>query len=181
VVRSLIQAELAQDFFVWDAFSPSERRSGAVQCRSCFGRDVSFFHGCVSDCEGDWFEHGFKQTDHGRELRRRKAVNQFVSLLFFTPGIMCHRKISKLQSRPDYQSPIQVSVKRIQNFTGTIVDDFETAKAPNFDKIQYSSTSGSQTIQQESLRTNKIPSTSTRLGIWFGTRRPVVQIHSPRR
>jgi hypothetical protein len=60
------------------------------------------------------------------------------------------------------------------------VDDFVTAKAPNFNKIQQGSTSEPQTIQQESLRNNKIPQTSTSLVTWFGTRRPEVQILSPR-
>ena len=60
------------------------------------------------------------------------------------------------------------------------VVNFVAAKAPNFNKVQQSSTSGPQTIQQQSLRINKIPQTSTRLGIWFGTRRPEVQILSPR-
>jgi len=60
------------------------------------------------------------------------------------------------------------------------VDDFVAAKAPNFNKVQQSSTSGLQTIQQQSLRNNRNPQTSTSFNIWFGTRRPVVQIHSPR-
>jgi hypothetical protein len=63
---------------------------------------------------------------------------------------------------------------------GLSVVDFVTPKAPNFSKIQSSSTSEPQTLQQESLRINKIPWTSTKLVTWFGTRRPVVQIHSPR-
>jgi hypothetical protein len=37
------------------------------------------------------------------------------------------------------------------------VDDFVTAKALSFNKIQSTSTSGLQTIQQKSLRINKIP------------------------
>jgi hypothetical protein len=37
------------------------------------------------------------------------------------------------------------------------VVDFVTAKAPNFNKIQQCSTSRPQTIQQESLRINRIP------------------------
>jgi hypothetical protein len=47
VVRSLIQAELAQDFFL--------------------------FHGGVG--QGDGIEHGFEQADDGGELRRRKPVD----------------------------------------------------------------------------------------------------------
>ena len=62
----------------------------------------------------------------------------------------------------------------------TGVDDFVAAKAPNFNKVQQSSTGGPQTFQQQSLKNNKNQQTSTKLGIWFGTRRPVVQIHSPR-
>ena len=46
--------------------------------------------------------------------------------------------------------------------------------------FQPSSTAGLQTIHLKSLRTGRILQDSTRLGIWFGTRRPVVQIHSPR-
>jgi hypothetical protein len=58
------------------------------------------------------------------------------------------------------------------SFTG--VDDFVTAKAPSFNKIQSASTGEPQTFQQASLRINKIPHVSTRFGAWFGTRRPVV-------
>ena len=56
----------------------------------------------------------------------------------------------------------------------TDVDDFVTAKAPDFNMIQQGSTSRPQTIQQESLKINKILQTSTSLGTWFGTRRPGV-------
>ena len=59
----------------------------------------------------------------------------------------------------------------------TSVVDFVTAKAPNFNKFQQSATSEPQTFQQESLKNNKIQQVSTRFGIWFGTRWPVVQIH----
>jgi len=37
------------------------------------------------------------------------------------------------------------------------VVDFVTAKAPNFNKIQQSSTGTPQTLQQVSLRINRIP------------------------
>jgi hypothetical protein len=61
-----------------------------------------------------------------------------------------------------------------------IVDDFVTAKASEFNKIQQGSISRPQTIQRETLRIHKILQSSTRFGIWFGTRRPEVQILSPR-
>ena len=54
------------------------------------------------------------------------------------------------------------------------VVDFVAAKAPSFNKIQQSSTSGLQTVQQQSLKNNKIQQFSTTLGIWFGTRRSVL-------
>jgi hypothetical protein len=60
------------------------------------------------------------------------------------------------------------------------VDNFVVVKAPGFNKIQRTSTGRPQTIQQESLRSNKNPYITITLGIWFGTRRSVVQIHSPR-
>src|ERR1700681_2224056 len=60
------------------------------------------------------------------------------------------------------------------------VDNFVAAKAPNFNKVLQSSTSEQQRVQQELLRNNKKPETSTRLGIWFGTRGSEVQILSPR-
>ncbi len=60
------------------------------------------------------------------------------------------------------------------------VVDFVAAKASKFNRIQHGSTSDPQTIQQESLRINKFRQTSTSFGIWFGTRRPEVQILSPR-
>ena len=62
----------------------------------------------------------------------------------------------------------------------TSVGNFVTAKAPEFNRVQQISTSGPQTFQQESLRIHKVLQSSTSFGIWFGTRRPVVQIHSPR-
>jgi hypothetical protein len=37
------------------------------------------------------------------------------------------------------------------------VDNFAAAKAPNFEKLQQTSTSRLQTIQQQSLRINKNP------------------------
>src|SRR6266852_3974701 len=82
------------------------------------------------------------------------------------------------------REPIRFPVLAII-YNGSEIDDCENtvdlvpAKAPNFDKIQQSSTSRSQTIQQESLRINKFLLSSTSLVTWFGTRRPVVQIHSP--
>ncbi len=60
------------------------------------------------------------------------------------------------------------------------VDRFVAAKASNFNRIQQGSTSRLQTIQHQSLRINKNPQISMNAGIWFGTRSPVVQIHSPR-
>jgi hypothetical protein len=54
-----------------------------------------------------------------------------------------------------------VSFAKIQDDSATddfsVVDDFVTAKAPGFNKIQQSSTSGSQTIHQESLGNNRNP------------------------
>src|SRR6267378_3144168 len=64
-------------------------------------------------------------------------------------------------------------------FAPTVVN-FVTAKAPEFNRVQQTSTSRPQTVQQESLRIHRVLQGSTRLGIWFGTRRPVGQIHSPR-
>jgi len=66
-----------------------------------------------------------------------------------------------------------VWVAKIQDSYST-VDDFVAAKAPNFNKFQQSSTSGPQTVQQQSLKNNRIQQVSTRLGIWFGTRRSVL-------
>jgi len=59
--------------------------------------------------------------------------------------------------------------------------DFATAKASNFKKIRSISISGQQqTFLQGSLKNNEIPQISISLITRFGTRRPVVQIHSPR-
>ena len=58
------------------------------------------------------------------------------------------------------------------------VDDFVTAKASNFNRVQQSSTSGLQRFQQESLRNHKFQQSSTGFGIWFGTRGSVVP-HTP--
>jgi hypothetical protein len=47
------------------------------------------------------------------------------------------------------------------------VVNFVAAKAPNFNKVQQSSTSKPQTIQQESLRIHRVLQGSTRFSIWF--------------
>jgi len=49
-------------------------------------------------------------------------------------------------------------------------------KASDFNKSQPFSTSSLQQIQRQSLTNNKFQQTSTRSGIWFGTRGSGVQI-----
>jgi len=56
------------------------------------------------------------------------------------------------------------------------VDDFVAANAPDFNKIQQTSTSQPQQVQQQSLGSHKILQISIRSGIWFGTRGSEVQI-----
>jgi hypothetical protein len=60
------------------------------------------------------------------------------------------------------------------------VDEFEVAKASNFNKSQQLSTSGVQQVQYQSVKNNKFQQVSIRIGIWFGTRGSEVQILSPR-
>ena len=42
-VRASVQAELAQDLFVRNAFTASQRSAGPVECRGCFRRDLFVF------------------------------------------------------------------------------------------------------------------------------------------
>jgi hypothetical protein len=54
----------------------------------------------------------------------------------------------------------EVSQGKLSQWRGSpqaTVVNFVTAKAPDFNKIQQSSTSEPQTVQQESLRINTIP------------------------
>jgi hypothetical protein len=62
----------------------------------------------------------------------------------------------------------------------SIVDNFVAARAPDFNKIQQTSMGRPQTLQHQSLKINRNSYIPIRLEIWFGTRRSVVQIHSPR-
>jgi hypothetical protein len=63
---------------------------------------------------------------------------------------------------------------------GLAVDNFEAVKAFRNNKLQQLSTSGGQTLQQQSLRNNKFQQVPTETGIWFGTRGSGIQIPSPR-
>ena len=57
------------------------------------------------------------------------------------------------------------------SFFASVVD-FVTAKAPEFNRVQQTSTSRLQKIQQESLRIHKVLQGSTRFGTWFDIQRP---------
>jgi hypothetical protein len=56
------------------------------------------------------------------------------------------------------------------------VDHLVAVKAPSFNRVQQASISGPQTSQQETLGINRFPQISITLGIWFGTRKSVLQI-----
>jgi hypothetical protein len=75
------------------------------------------------------------------------------------------------------ETGLTTSAVKAPNFA---VDDFVAVKALSFNKVQQSSTRRPQTVQQQSLRNNKNPQISIRLGTWFGTRGSEVQILSPR-
>jgi hypothetical protein len=78
---SVVEAELAPDFFVRNAFSASERSTGAPDRRGRFRRDFLFFlgNGGYGTCQG--INYGFEKADNGRELPGRKLINQFAGLL----------------------------------------------------------------------------------------------------
>ena len=58
------------------------------------------------------------------------------------------------------------------------VDELVPVKASKFIKVQHVSTSEPQRFQQEAAKNTRGQQSSISLGIWFGTRRPVVQIRS---
>jgi hypothetical protein len=58
------------------------------------------------------------------------------------------------KARPLFLAKIQNDYE-IEAFA--VVDDSVTVKAPDFNKFQQSSTTVPQTVQQESLRINRIP------------------------
>jgi hypothetical protein len=58
------------------------------------------------------------------------------------------------------------------------VDNFVAARASNFNKIQQTSLSRPQRIQQQSLRINKNPWIATSADTWFGTRRSKVSAYA---
>jgi len=60
------------------------------------------------------------------------------------------------------------------------VDEIVTVRASNFNRVPQTFAGAPQRLQQEALGNYKIQHVSIRAGIWFGSRRPVVQIHSPR-
>jgi hypothetical protein len=62
----------------------------------------------------------------------------------------------------------------------SIVGNFETAKASDFNKLQQLSTSSLQAVQYQTVVNLRIQQLSIIAGIWFGTRGSEVQILSPR-
>src|ERR1700682_5960028 len=100
---------------------------------------------------------------------------------FFTVETAQVARVQRFGKSPRVAGPCgSPKFKRCEIAFFPSVGNFVTAKAPDFSKVQQTSTSGPQTFQQESLRIHKVLQSSTGFGIWFGTRRPVVQIHSSR-
>ena len=60
------------------------------------------------------------------------------------------------------------------------VDEFVAARASCLDRLQQHSKGHDQRFPYQLLRNHRVQQISTGLGIWFGTRRPLVQIQSPR-
>ena len=67
-VLSFLQAELAQNFFMWDAFTASERSLGELKCRGCFGGDLFLFHRNISERQRHGVQHGLEHADDSRKL-----------------------------------------------------------------------------------------------------------------
>jgi hypothetical protein len=61
-----------------------------------------------------------------------------------------------------------------------IVVESVLARTSKIHNGQQNSRSGLQQVQNKAFKNNKNPQISITLGIWFGSRRSVVQIHSPR-
>jgi hypothetical protein len=89
-VRSFTQAELAQDVFVRNAFSASERSAGAVECGSRLRRDHFLFHGRRSQGTRQRAGHHLEQVNDGGELASIELIEELVRLLFFVRW--CHQK-----------------------------------------------------------------------------------------
>ena len=60
------------------------------------------------------------------------------------------------------------------------VGDFVAVRTSRNHRVLQLSTSDVQQVQYQSIKNNRIPQSSTRFGIWFGTRGSEVQILSPR-
>src|SRR5258705_8650171 len=88
--------------------------------------------------------HDKRMPPSGRDFRAKTETSSSILLLGFWLG----------SPRTDFF--LQWTI-RFALALGVV--DFVTAKAPSFNKIRQSSTTGPQTIQQESLKNNKIQQT----------------------
>ena len=86
------QAEVSRDFFHGDALASSffEPRLRTGHRLALLFRDRFVVNGRVGNGPRDAVEHGLKQTDDGRDLTRRQTLDQFMCLLLFAGGIVCH-------------------------------------------------------------------------------------------
>jgi len=89
-VLSFTQAELAQDVFVRNAFSASQRSAGAIERGSRLRRNLFLFHGRGGQRTRQRAGHHLEQMDDGGELASIKLIEELVRLLFFVGG--CHQE-----------------------------------------------------------------------------------------
>jgi len=95
---------------------------------------------------------------------RGYSLQTICSRLFFS---LLSRLGNYFEAEPLWFAKVMTGERQGPSVT---VDNFVTAKAPSFNRLQ----------QAGCKRFNRNPQISISAGIWFGTRRSVVQIHSPR-
>ena len=116
------------------------------------------------------------KTEISQTIINRNQVSQASMALACTQPLVVHSlMINKLTLwLAKIQNGFKIALCRS-------VVNFVTAKAPKFNRVQQTSTSGPQMFPQESTRIHRVlQRSSIRFSIWFGTRRPEVQILSPR-
>jgi hypothetical protein len=86
----LLQAELAQDVFVRDAFSASQRSASAVKRGSRLRRNLFLFHRRGSERMRQRAGHHLEQVNDGGELTSVELIEELVCFLFLVRR--CHQE-----------------------------------------------------------------------------------------
>jgi len=86
------KAKLAEDVFMRDALAAVERATGLIERSGFLGGDGLLFHrGRSQRARHRVQKHELQQWHHGGYLGRIELVDQFMGVLLFVAGIMCHK------------------------------------------------------------------------------------------